>query len=84
MYSTFGLELHQDKTRLIRFGRFAAQNRKEQGEKRPETFNFLGFTYICGAMRSGKFTVQRQTMRKKGESAISCFRFWYVFGSLRY
>jgi len=44
----FGLELHPDKTRLIEFGRFAVQDRKRRGEDRPETFNFLGFTHICG------------------------------------
>src|SRR6478736_5889895 len=41
----FALTLHGEKTRLIRFGRFAAQNRKERGEGKPETFNFLGFTH---------------------------------------
>jgi hypothetical protein len=44
----FGLELHPDKTRLIEFGRYAADRRKERGEGKPETFNFLGFTHICG------------------------------------
>jgi group II intron reverse transcriptase/maturase len=44
----FGLELHPDKTRLIEFGRFAAANREQRGEGKPETFNFLGFTHICG------------------------------------
>lgn len=66
----FGLELHPEKTRLIRFGRFAAQNRKEQGARKPETFNFLGFTHICGTTRSGKFTVLRQTMRKKWQAKL--------------
>ena len=44
----FGLELHPDKTRLIEFGRYAAERRKRRGEGKPETFNFLGFTHICG------------------------------------
>ena len=44
----FGLELHPDKTRLIEFGRYAAERRKKRGEGKPETFNFLGFTHICG------------------------------------
>jgi RNA-directed DNA polymerase len=44
----FGLELHPDKTRLIEFGRFAARNRKQRGEGKPETFTFLGFTHYCG------------------------------------
>lgn len=69
-FAKFGLELHPDKTRLIEFGRFAAQNRKERGERKPETFNFLGFTHICGTTRRGKFTVLRQTMRKKWQAKL--------------
>lgn len=61
----FGLELHPDKTRVIRFGRFAAQNRAERGEGKPETFDFLGFTHICGKSRQGKFVVKRRTIRKR-------------------
>ena len=62
----FGLELHPDKTRLIEFGRFAAANRKQRGEGKPETFNFLGFTHICGQSRkNGKFLVLRKTIRKR-------------------
>jgi len=69
-FAMFGLELHPDKTRLIEFGRFAAQNRKKRGEGKPETFNFLGFTHICGKTRKGKFTVLRQTMRKKWQAKL--------------
>jgi RNA-directed DNA polymerase len=62
----FGLELHSEKTRLIEFGRFAARNRKQRGEGKPETFNFLGFTHICGTTRTrGQFTVRRQTIAKR-------------------
>src|SRR5271157_4337642 len=62
----FGLELHPEKTRLIEFGRFAASNRKQRGEGKPETFNFLGFTHICGVTRTqGRFTVRRQTITKR-------------------
>lgn len=61
----FNLELHADKTRLIEFGRFAATNREKRGEGKPETFDFLGFTHICGKTRKGYFTVRRQTMRKR-------------------
>jgi group II intron reverse transcriptase/maturase len=61
----FHLELHPDKTRLIAFGRFAAENRKMRGEGKPETFDFLGFTHICGKKRNGKFKVVRQTVRKR-------------------
>jgi len=64
--SKFGLQLHPDKTRLVEFGRFAALNRKQRGQDKPETFDFLGFTHICGkGWQSGKFYVQRKTMRKR-------------------
>jgi RNA-directed DNA polymerase len=62
----YGLELHSEKTRLLEFGRFAAQNRKREGTGKPETFNFLGFTHICGTIwKSGKFTVQRKTIGRR-------------------
>jgi len=62
----FGLELHSEKTRLIRFGRFAAQNRAERGQGKPETFTFLGFTHYCGKRRSdGSFIVWRKTASKR-------------------
>jgi group II intron reverse transcriptase/maturase len=52
-FAKYSLELNADKTRLIEFGRFAAQNRAERGLGKPETFDFLGFTHICGKGRSG-------------------------------
>jgi hypothetical protein len=62
----FGLELHPGKTRLIEFGRFAARDRKRRGEGKPETFNFLGFTHICGqSWKNGKFFVLRKTVRER-------------------
>ena len=62
----FGLELNSDKTRLIEFGRFAEVNRKGRSEGRPETFDFLGFTHICGKTRKGNwFTVMRRTIKKR-------------------
>lgn len=62
----FGLELHREKTRLIEFGRYAAKHRKEHGERRPETFNFLGFTHICGTNQgTGYFVIHRKTMGKR-------------------
>jgi group II intron reverse transcriptase/maturase len=71
-FRKFALELHPDKTRLLEFGRFAAGNRKKRGEGKPETFNFLGFTHICGRKRSnGMFTVLRQTMRKRLQRKLS-------------
>jgi group II intron reverse transcriptase/maturase len=62
----FGLELHPEKTRLIEFGRFAAKSRKERGEGKPETFDFLGFTHICGTThKTGRFIVRRETIGKR-------------------
>ena len=62
----FGLELHPEKTRLIQFGRFAIENRQRNGEGKPETFNFLGFTHACGSVhKTGKFTVLRKTIGKR-------------------
>lgn len=68
----FHLELHPEKTHLLEFGPFAAENRKRRGEGKPETFNFLGFTHICGKKRSnGRFTVLRQTIRKRLQAKLS-------------
>src|SRR5215213_1055109 len=64
-FAKFKLKLHPEKTRLIEFGYYAANNRKERGQGKPETFNFLGFTHICGKKRSGMFTVYRRTMSKR-------------------
>src|SRR5262249_1900730 len=61
----FALSLHPEKTRLIEFGRFAAERRKRRGLGKPETFNFLGFTFVCGKTRSGKFQLQRRTRRDR-------------------
>ena len=61
----YGLELNEDKTRLIRFGRFARLNRTERGEGKPEAFTFLGFQHICGKNRLGRFEVRRITDGKR-------------------
>ena len=62
----YGLELATEKTRLIEFGRYAAERRKRDGQGKPETFDFLGFTHICGTIwKSSKFTVKRKTVRKR-------------------
>jgi RNA-directed DNA polymerase len=61
----FALTLHPEKTRLIEFGRFAAKDRKARGLGKPETFNFLGFTFICGKTRTGKFLLKRKTRRDR-------------------
>ena len=64
-FAKFNLALHPDKTRLIQFGRFARQNRKERGLSKPETFDFLGFTHICGKTRNGAFWLRRITIKKR-------------------
>jgi len=61
----FGLTLHPDKTRLIEFGRYAAERRRKRGQGRPETFDFLGFTHCCGTDQQGKFQVVRLTAKKR-------------------
>jgi RNA-directed DNA polymerase len=71
-FRKFQLELHPEKTRLLEFGRFAAENRKRRGQRKPVTFNFLGFTHICGKRKSnGRFTVLRQTMRQRLQAKLS-------------
>jgi group II intron reverse transcriptase/maturase len=64
-FAKFNLELAEDKTRLIEFGRYAARNRARRGLGRPETFAFLGFTHICGVSRSGRFLLKRVTIAKR-------------------
>jgi RNA-directed DNA polymerase len=64
-FEEFALALHPEKTRLIAFGRFAAERRKERGLGKPETFNFLGFTFICGKSRDGKFLIKRKSRRDR-------------------
>ncbi len=69
-FAKFGLELHPDKTRLIEFGRYAETNRRDRGDGKPETFNFLGFTHTCAWTRKGHFTVRRQTMRTRWQAKL--------------
>jgi len=72
----FKLELAKDKTKLIAFGRFAAQNRKSQGLGKPETFSFLGFTHYCDQSRTGKFRVKRKTDASKFQMKVTAFGKW--------
>ncbi len=65
-FGKFGLALYPDKTRLIEFGRFITENQRKRGERKPETFTFLGFTHICGQIRGNKgFIVKRETATKR-------------------
>jgi RNA-directed DNA polymerase len=66
----FGLELHPEKTRILEFGRFAREDRNRRGERKPETFTFLGFTHICSETRKGVFTVLRKTMRTRRQAKL--------------
>jgi RNA-directed DNA polymerase len=64
-FEEFALSLHPEKTRLIEFGRHAADRRDRRGLGKPETFNFLGFTHICGRSRHGKFLLKRKSRRDR-------------------
>ena len=70
----FALSLHSEKTRLIEFGRFAAERRKRQGLGKPETFNFVGFTFICGKTRAGKFQIKRKTRRDRMRAKLTMIK----------
>jgi RNA-directed DNA polymerase len=70
-FAKFGLELHPDKTRLIEFGRHAARNRAARGDRRPETFDFLGFTHLCARSKNGRFWVRRITISKRVRAKLA-------------
>jgi group II intron reverse transcriptase/maturase len=67
----FDLELHPDKTRVLRFGRYARQDRARRGQGKPETFEFLGFTHIAGKDQQGKFQLHRHTSGKKMRAKLA-------------
>ena len=69
-FEQFALELHGEKTRLLEFGRFAAARRKRRGLGKPETFTFLGFTFICGKSRRGAFQLQRKSRGDRMRAAL--------------
>jgi len=69
-FEAFSLSLHPDKTRVIEFGRHAAVNHKKRGVSRPDTFAFLGFTFICGKSRRGRFQLQRKTRRDRMQAKL--------------
>jgi group II intron reverse transcriptase/maturase len=70
-FAKFGLELHPDKTRLIEFGRNAARDRAARGDGKPETFDYLGFTHICGKTKSGRFWLKRKTISKRMRAKLA-------------
>lgn len=70
----FGLSLHPEKTRLLRFGRFAAVDAAAAGEGKPATFDFLGFTHLCGTSRRGRFVILRRTARRRQTAMLKRVR----------
>jgi len=73
----FNLELEESKSRLIGFGRYAESNCKRRGERKPETFDFLGFTFYCGKTRKGKsFCVKLKTCKKKYWQKLKAIKVW--------
>lgn len=68
--AAFGLTLHEEKTRLIEFGRLPATARKQRGQRRLGTFAFLGFTHYCGWTRDGRFVVKRKTQRQRATAKL--------------
>lgn len=72
----FNLEIAEEKTKILKFGRFAADNSKRQGLGKPETFDFLGFTHYCSNSNKGKFRVKRKTSKKKFKAKLKAFKLW--------
>ena len=73
-FAKFGLELHPDKTRVLRFGRFAHEKSARDGRTKPETFDFLGFTHICGKSQAGTFQLWRRSSIKKRKAKLATLR----------
>jgi RNA-directed DNA polymerase len=73
-FASFGMELHEGKTRLVEFGRFAAQHRARRGDPKPETFVFLGFMHICAKDRRGRFKLSRVTSKKKMRTKLGAVK----------
>jgi group II intron reverse transcriptase/maturase len=73
-FARFNLALHPDKTRLLEFGRFAAERRERRGDGKPQTFDFLGFTHACSQTRKGKFAVLRFPIRKRLRAKLKAIK----------
>ena len=74
--SKFGLELESSKSKIIKFGKFAEQNRKALGQGKPETFDFLGFTFYCSRTRQGKPCIKVKTSKKKFKQKAKAMKVW--------
>ncbi len=72
----FGLELAAEKTKLLRFGRFAERDSARRGEGKPGVFDFLGFTHYCGHSRQGKFKLKRRTAKKRFREKLQNIKVW--------
>ena len=72
--ATFALSLHPDKTRLLEFGRFAAQNRQQRGLGKPDTYAFLGFTFICSKSRQGRFLLRRKSRGDRMKATLKAVK----------
>ena len=73
----FSLSVAEDKTKLIRFGRFARRDCQRRGEGAPQTFDFLGFTHYCGTSRAGRFKLKRKTSTKKLRVQLLDLKRWF-------
>lgn len=74
--ATFHLEMSEEKTKVLAFGRYAEENSKRKGKKKPDTFDFLGFTHYCSKSQQGKFRVKRKTSRKKMQAKLKQCNQW--------
>ena len=72
----FGLEISEEKTKMIEFGRYASKNRKARGERKAETFEFLGFTFYCSVSKSGNFRAKCKTSKKKMRNSAKVMKEW--------
>jgi group II intron reverse transcriptase/maturase len=73
----FSLQLAEEKTKLLRFGRFARRECQRHGEGAPGTFDFLGFTHYCGTSRAGRFKLKRKTAKKKFKAKVRALKDWF-------
>lgn len=77
--SKYGLEIETSKSRLLEFGRYAKERRKRRGEGKPETFDFLGFTFYCGENQAGKFCVKPKTNGKRLATKLKEMKQWLKY-----
>ncbi|NLI93638.1 MAG: group II intron reverse transcriptase/maturase [Peptococcaceae bacterium] len=75
-FEKFNLEIAEEKTRIIEFGRYAKRDIKRRGGRKPETFDFLGLTHYCGRSRKGRFKLKWKTARKKLQAKVLAFTDW--------